>query len=200
MMWPIICLSVIALAVGLERTFYLSSVERLLRAHKINLMRSLQQESIKHSLSLCESYKSPFSRILKAALLRFGSSSDVIKVAMEEVFVYEAYQLRERMGVLSFVINASVLIGLLGTVIGLTVVFHSVQVRSNLLNPLSVGDMSLGIWQALFSTVAGLMVCIFSFSIYSFCTSRINNIIADLKISMAQIAHTLFERAQSNQG
>ena len=199
MMWPIICLSVVALAVGLERTFYLSSVERLLRAHKINLMRSLQQESIKHALSLCESYKSPFSRILKAALLRFGNSSDVIKVAMEEVFIYEAHQLRERMGILSFVINASVLMGLLGTVIGLTVVFHSVQVRSNLLNPLSVGDMSLGIWQALFSTVAGLMVCIFSFSIYSFCTSRINNIIADLKISMAQIAHTLFERAQSNQ-
>jgi len=56
--------------------------------------------------------------------------------------------------------------------------------------------MSLGVWQALFSTVAGLMVCILSFSIYSFCTARINNMIADLKISMAQVVHILMQLAE----
>jgi biopolymer transport protein ExbB len=196
MMWPIILLSMVALAIGMERTAYLSSMEKLLKAHKLNLMRSLQQESIKHTLGLCETYQSPFSRIFKTAILKFGNSSDVIKTAMEEVFVYEVYRLKERMSMLVFAINASVLIGLLGTVIGLTVVFHAVQARSNVLNPLSVGDVSIGVWQALFSTVAGLMVCILSYSIYSFCTSRINNIIADLQISMTQITHMLVQLAE----
>ncbi len=198
MMWPIVFLSVVALAVGMERVFFLSSMEKSLKAHKADLMRSLQQDSIKHTLGLCESYKSPFSRILKAAILKFGNSPEVIKTAMEEVFVYETYLLRERMGVLSFVINVSVLIGLLGTVIGLTVVFHSVQVRANVLNPLGVGDMAVGIWQALFSTIAGLVVCILSFSVYSFCVSRINNVIADLQIAMARVVHILVQLAELN--
>ena len=199
MMWPIILLSIVALAVGMERFVYLSSMEKLLKLHKSNLMRSLGQESIKQTLGACESYQSPFSRIFKAAILKFGNSSEVIKTAMEEVFVYEVHRLKERMNILAFVINASVLLGLLGTVIGLTVVFHSIQARANVLNPLSVGDMSIGIWHALFSNIAGLMVCILSYSIYSFCSSRINDMIADLQISMAQVLYTLVQLAQLNE-
>jgi biopolymer transport protein ExbB len=196
MMWPIILLSVIALAIGMERFFYLSATERILKGQKVNLLRSLQQDTIKNTLSLCEASPSVLSRILRAAILKFGHSSEIIKTAMEEVFVYEAHQLRERMGILSFIINTSVLIGVLGTVIGLALVFHSVQMRSNVLNSLSVGEMSVGIWQALFSTIAGLMVCILSYSIYSFCNSRINNIIADLRMSMTSTVHVLVQLAE----
>jgi biopolymer transport protein ExbB len=196
MMWPIILLSIVALAIGMERMNFLSKVERMFKGQKLNLMSSLQQEGIKHTLGLCEASSSAFSRILKAALLKFGHSSDVIKAAMDEVFVYEVHQLKERMSILSFIINASVLIGLLGTVIGLAGVFHAMQVRSNVLNPLSVGDMSVGIWQALLSTIAGLMVCILSYCIYCFCHARINNIIADLEIAKTQVAHTLVQLAE----
>ncbi len=200
MMWPIIFLSLVVLAVGIERMVYLSSTDKIIKAHKANLLQSLKQGNIGQTLSLCESQNSPFARIFKAALLKFGSSAQVITTAMEEIFVYESHRLKERMSILSFAINASVLMGLLGTVVGLTVVFHAVQVRSNVLNPLSVGDMAQGIWQALFSSIAGLMVCIFSFTVYSFCISRIDNIIADLEISMAQSAHMLVQLAQLNEG
>ncbi|MBI3602487.1 MAG: MotA/TolQ/ExbB proton channel family protein [Candidatus Omnitrophica bacterium] len=199
MMWPIILLSLVALAVGMERIAYLSSMEKIVRAHKAHLLRSLQQGHIQQTLSLCESTNSPFSRIFKAALLKFGTSAQVITTAMEEVFIYETHRLKERMSILSFAINASVLMGLLGTAVGLTVVFHAVQVRSNVLNPLSVGDMAQGIWQALFSTIAGLMVCIFTFTVYSFCISRINNIMADLELAMAQSAHMLVQLAELNE-
>jgi len=199
MMWPIILLSVVSLAVGIERLRFLASMDKLVKAHKADLMRSLQEETIKQSLVLCETYQSPFSRIFKAAILKFGNSADVIKTAMEEVFTYEVHRLTERMSVLVFIINASVLMGLLGTVIGLTVVFHAVQVRANVLNPLSVGDMSVGVWQALFTTVAGLIVCILSYSIYSFCSARIANTVADLKLAMVQLSHVLIQKTELNE-
>lgn len=198
LMWPILLLSVVALGVAVERIVYLSKAQKLFKAHQTHLMRSLQQDSIKHTLSLCESYDSSFSRIFKAALLKFGNSAEVIKVGMEEIFVYEVRRLQERMNILIFAINASVLMGLLGTVVGLTVVFHSVQIRSNLLNPLSMGDMAQGIWQALFTTVAGLTVCVLSFSAYSFCMSRINDITADLQMAMAKTVHILVQLAELN--
>ncbi len=198
MMWPILLLSIVSLAIGIERLRFLASADRLFKAHKADLMRSLQQDSIKQSLGLCESYQSSYSRIFKAAILKFGNSAEVIKTAMDEVFIYETHRLKERMSILIFIINASVLIGLLGTVIGLTVVFQAVQMRANVLNPLSVGDMSVGIWQALFTTIAGLIVCILSYAMYSFCSSRINNLIADLQISMAQLLHMLVQLAELN--
>ena len=197
-MWPIIFLSVVALAVGIERVFYLSKTQKLLKAHQSQLMRSLQEDSIKHTVNLSETLHSPFSRIFKAAILKFGNSSEVIKTAMEEIFVYEVHRIKERMNILLFAVNASVLMGLLGTVVGLTIVFHSVSIRSNVLNPLSVGDMAQGIWQALFTTVAGLLVCMLSFSMYSFCMSRINDITADLKMSMSKIVHILVQLAELN--
>ena len=198
MMWPIILLSVVALAVGMERLRYLSSIEKLFKTQKSDLMRSLQQHGVKQALILCETYQSPLGHIFKAGILKSSNSSDLMRASMDEVFIYESHRLKERMNILSFVMNVSVLIGLLGTVIGLTMVFHAVQVRANVLNPLSVGDMSVGVWQALFTTIAGLVVCILSYSIYSFCSSRINNVIADLQISMAQLVHVLVQLAELN--
>ncbi|MBF0489834.1 MAG: MotA/TolQ/ExbB proton channel family protein [Candidatus Omnitrophica bacterium] len=199
MMWPILVLSMVALAVGMERIKFLSSAETLIKEHKSHLMRSLRHDGIKKTLTLCESYSSAFSRMFKAGILRFGNSSEVIRTSMEEVLVYEIHRLKERMSILSFIMNASVLVGLLGTVIGLTVVFHAISARSNVLNPLSVGEMSAGIWQALFTTIAGLVVGIFSYSFYSFCVVRINNVIADLQLSMVQTLQALVQLAEFNQ-
>jgi biopolymer transport protein ExbB len=198
LMWPIIFLSIVALAVGTERVVFLSRAQKLLKVHEADLMRSLQQDSIKHTLNLCETFNSPFSRIFKSAILKFGNSAEVIKTAMEEIFVYEIHRIKERINILSFALNVSVLMGLLGTVVGLTIVFHAVSIRSNVLNPLSVGDMAQGVWQALFTTVAGLMVSILSFCMYSFCSSRIDDITADLKISMAKVVHILVQLAELN--
>ena len=199
MIWPLLLLSVLALSVGLEKIFYLISYEKSFRSNKDKLFENLKKENIKQVVTMCEDLSGSFSHILKAGLLNFGHSKEAISAAMQEIYVYEVCRLKERMSILSFVINVSVLIGLLGTVIGLMVVFHSVQVRSNVLNPLSLGDVAVGIWQALFVTVLGLMVCILSFAVYSYCAARINNIIADLDIAKHQALHMLIQLAQSKE-
>lgn len=198
MMWPVLLMSVVALAVAIERIRFLSSAEKTLRVQQLNLMRSLQEEGVKKSLVLAESYQGMFSRIFQAAVLKFGNSSDVIKTAMEEIFIHEEHRLKERLGILVFIINASVLTGLLGTVIGLTAVFHAAQVRSNVLNPLSVGDFSAGVWQALLSTIAGMVVCIMSYAVYVFCSSMVDNLISDLRLSMARLTHVLVQLSELN--
>lgn len=198
MMWPILLMSVVALAVAIERIKYFTLTEKALRLHRVNLMRSLREEGVKQALVLAETYQGIFSRIFQAAVLKFGNSADVVRTAMEEVFVQEEHHLRSRMNILVFIMNASVLLGLLGTVVGLTAVFHAVQVRSNVLNPLSVGDVSAGVWQALLTTILGMVVCLLSYAVYSFCSARISDIIVDLRTSMAQLNHMLARLSESN--
>ena len=118
--------------------------------------------------------------------MKFGSSVDSIKASMEQAAGFEIHILKQRLNLLAFIVNAAPLLGLLGTTTALCVVFHAAQMRSNALNPLSLGDMSSGIWQALVTTSAGLSVGIVSFAVYSFTAARVNGVIVSFDQTISE--------------
>jgi len=132
---------------------------------------------MKDALGICEDNALGLGNICKAGLMKYGSSIDLIKTSMEQAAGFEIYVLKQRLNILAFIVNAAPLLGLLGTTASLCVVFHAAQMRSNALNPLSLGDMSSGIWQAMVTTSAGLSVGIVSYAIYSFTANRVNDVI-----------------------
>lgn len=111
---------------------------------------------------------------------------DLIKASMEQAAVFEIRALKQRLNLLAFIVNAAPLLGLLGTTTALCLVFHAAQMRSNALNPLSLGDMSSGIWQALVASSAGLSVGIISFAIYSFTAGRVNDMVASFEQTISE--------------
>lgn len=196
MMWVILGISIIAVAVGINRLMALAAVERRLARDKEGLAASLRAGDLKKTMHLCEANDALMGRVLKAGIMKSGASRDVIKGAMEEVFDYEAFRLKEHMDVLGLSVNAAPLIGLLGTVNAMTVVFHAVQVRSNALSPLAAGDLASGIWQALLTTAAGLTVGVLAFVLYSFCAMRINAVIAYSQRAITEMANILQQLAE----
>ena len=146
---------------------------------------------MKDALGICEESIFGLGSICKAGLMKFGSSVDLIKACMEEAAGYEIHTIKQRLSLLAFIVNAAPLLGLLGTTTALCVVFHAAQMRSNALNPLSLGDMSSGIWQALVTTSAGLSVGIISFAIYSFTASRVNEVVAAFEQTISETAGIL---------
>ena len=146
---------------------------------------------MKDALGICEENASGLGNICKAGLMKFGSSPDLIKASMEQAAGFEIHVLKQRLNLLAFIVNAAPLLGLLGTTTSLCVVFHAAQMRSNALNPLSLGDMSSGIWQALLTTSAGLSVGIISFAIYSFTASRVNDVIVTFEQTISEAVGVL---------
>lgn len=176
-MWPILLLSLLAITVGIEKFLYLNAVEKDIKKFKPAFLKAVRANLMKDALSICEENNFGLGNICKAGLMKFGSSVDSIRASMEQVAGFEIHALKQRLNLLAFIVNAAPLLGLLGTTTALCVVFHAAQMRSNALNPLSLGDMSSGIWQALLATSAGLSVGIISFAIYSFIASRVNGVI-----------------------
>jgi biopolymer transport protein ExbB len=191
MMWPILLLSLLAITVGIEKFLFLSAVERDIRKFKPAFFKAVRANRMKDALGICEENIFGLGNICKAGLMKFGSSVDLIKACMEEAAGYEIHTLKQRLSLLAFIVNAAPLLGLLGTTTALCVVFHAAQMRSNALNPLSLGDMSSGIWQALVATSAGLSVGIVSFAIYSFTVSRVNGVIVSFEQTISEVAGTL---------
>lgn len=177
MMWPLFLLSILAVTVGIEKFIFLNSLEQNIKKFKPVFFKAVRENRMKDALGLCEENASGLGNICKAGLMKFGSSPDLIKASMEQASGFEIHVLKQRLNLLSFIVNVAPLLGLLGTTTSLCVVFHAAQMRSNALNPLSLGDMSSGIWQALLTTSAGLSVGIISFAIYSFTANRVNDMV-----------------------
>jgi biopolymer transport protein ExbB len=186
MMWPLLLFSILAITVGIEKFLFLSALEQDSKKFKPFFFKAVRENRMKDALCICEENIFGLGNICKAGLMKFGSSVDLIKASMIEAAGFEIHALKQRLNLLAFIVNAAPLLGLLGTTTSLCVVFHAAQMRSNALNPLSLGDMSSGIWQALLTTSAGLSVGIVSFTIYSFTASRVNDVIVSFEQTIGE--------------
>jgi biopolymer transport protein ExbB len=65
--------------------------------------------------------------------------------------------------------------------------FHTIQIRATSLNPVTPGDLAGGIWEALLTTVAGLMVAIPAFVAYNFLVSRVNSLILEMERAATEL-------------
>ena len=196
MMWPIFILSVLAITVGIEKFLFLAAVEQNIKRFRPLFFKAVRENRMKDALVICEENILGVGHICKAGLMKFGFTADQIKNSMEEIAGFEVHLLKKRLDLLAFVLNAAPLLGLLGTTASLCVVFHAAQMRSNALYPLSLGDMSSGIWQALLTTSAGLSVGIVCFAIYSYSVSRVNALIVIYEQTISEAASILQGVAQ----
>jgi len=190
-MVPIILCSVFALAIILEKLIYFSSIHTDTNKLKQRVFELIRQDRIKDALQLCNQNPSPVAKILKAGLLKFGHSREDIKEAIEDVSLFEIPKLEKRFTALATIAHIAPLLGLLGTVTGMTGTFHTIQQRSTSLNPVTPGDLAGGIWEALLTTVAGLMVAIPTYVVYRYLISRVNALVLEMERAATELINFL---------
>ena len=196
-MVPIMLCSFFALAIIIDKSIYFCMIKTNSFALKKRVIDLLKDNKLKEAISVCESDKSPVAKVLKAGLLKFGSSKEQIKENIEEISLFEIPKLESKLGALATIAHITPLLGLLGTVTGMTASFHTIQVRAASFNPVTPGDLAGGIGEALLTTVAGLVIAIPSFVAYNYFLSRVDSIVLDMEVfsteltnAMGQITHT----------
>ena len=197
-MIPIIICSIFALMIVIEKLSYFSSAEKNFLKFKEIIFEQLNKNKIKEALVMCEQNPSAVTRVLKAGIMNFGVSREAAKEAMLEAVDFESYLLENKCGILSAIVLITPLLGLLGTVTGMAQSFYVIHLRSASLAPVTTGELADGIWQALITTVAGLMVAIFSLAAYKYLMSRIDNNVMELRRSAIELLDCLYLRLHIN--
>lgn len=192
-MWPILLCSIFALAIILEKLWYLHKVQIDTRDFLNKIYDKMKRHQIKEALSVCDEKKSPVSGMLKAAILKYDRSREQIKEAIEDASLYEVPHLEKNLTMLATIAHVSPLLGLLGTVTGMVRCFHIIQMKATSLNPVSPGDLAGGIWEALLTTVFGLVVAIPTFVVYNYLVSRVNNFILEMERTSTELLNFLTE-------
>jgi biopolymer transport protein ExbB len=192
-MWPILLCSIFALAIILEKFWHLYKIKIDTQEFLSNILDKMKRHEIKEALKLCENTKSPIAHILKAGILKYDRTREQIKEAIEDASLYEIPKLEKNLSTLATIAHISPLLGLLGTVTGMVRCFQTIQVKATSFNPVSPGDLAGGIWEALLTTVAGLIVAIPTFVAYNYLVSRINNFILEMEKASTELVNFLTE-------
>ncbi len=188
-MWPLLILSILSVTIIIDKCLYLLKLRRSWLRLREQFFELIEESKLKDAAIYCDQMPLLMGRALKAGVLKNGSSKETIMTVMEQAMAVEANEIKKNMSLLSCIVNLAPLLGLLATTVGLTVVFHAVHMRSNALNPLSLGDMASGIWQALIATSAGLGIGSIAFVGHAFLAQQINDLLNSTEESMQALSN-----------
>ena len=110
----------------------------------------------------------------KSGLMRFSTA---VEKAMEDATADQAARLSRKVEYLSVVGNLAPMLGLLGTVFGMVLAFREVAATQGVAR---ASDLADGIYQALITTVAGLIVAIPALAAFAFFRSRVDQLVAEV--------------------
>jgi len=193
LLWPILLCSVFALAIILEKIIYFRKIKINSQEFLRDILEKMKHHQVKEALEICEKILNPLANILKAGILKYDRPRLQISEAMQDASLYEIPRLERNLNALATIAHISPLLGLLGTVVGMINCFQVIQAKSSVFAAVSPLDLSAGIWEALLSTVAGLLVAIPAFIAYNYFVGRVNNFILEMEKASAELVNFLTE-------
>ncbi|HEX9878624.1 MAG TPA: MotA/TolQ/ExbB proton channel family protein [Candidatus Binatia bacterium] len=193
-MHVILTCSILALAIIVERTINLRKGKIISTAFIEEIKKYWYRRETDRAIQACREHDISFARVLRAGLLRFDHGIDAVEKAIEGAGQHEAAVLRRNLMLLGFLANIAPMLGLLGTVLGLTNSFNVIASYGLAGNP---GDVAKGVSEALITTVFGLMVGIPTLAAYHYFKRKVEIRVLEMEeVSLALIEDLVNEDYQ----
>lgn len=194
-MYPIILCSMLAFAIVIERFYHLYKARIDTKDFMNNVDITVKRNRIAEAIKICDRTPGPISHIVKAGILKHDRSRQEIRESIEDAGHQEVPKLEKHISLLATIAHVSPLLGLLGTVTGMVRAFQIIQEKSASFNPVSPGDLAGGIWEALLTTVAGLIVAIPTVVAYNYLVNRVDEFVLEMERSATEVINILSQRA-----
>lgn len=188
-MYPIILLSVIALAVFLERLISLRKEKYVPKAFYEQLVGLLKKKNINEAVEVCIADKSALAKISETIITNTDLPLSRLLEVAEESGRSEAAKLDKFLPSLQTIVAIAPLLGLLGTVLGMIKIFDVIALQGTG----NAEALSSGIAEALLTTAAGLVVAIPAQIFYFIAKARADAIGTALEKASSEVMNLLFK-------
>lgn len=193
LMIPILLLSFVAVYIFFERFFAVRRASQI----DVNFMNRIKDYihdgKLDAALALCQSFNNPAARMVEKGIRRIGRPLNDVSAAIENTGKLEIYQLEKGLPLLATVAGGAPMIGFLGTVMGMVRAFYDMAQQAN---NIDVGLLSNGIYTALITTVAGLIVGIIAYFAYNVLVARVEKVVFKLEGTTTEFLDLLNEPAK----
>jgi biopolymer transport protein ExbB len=191
-MLPIIILSLVAIYIFIERFIVIRKASKEESNFMNNIRDFMHDGRIESALTLARNNDSPIARMIEKGILRLGKPLSDINAAIENVGKLEISKLEKNIAGLATVAGAAPMLGFLGTVMGMVRAFYDMSMAGN---NIDIALLSTGIYQAMVTTVAGLIVGIIAYVCYNILVARIEKIVFKLEARATEFIDLLHEPA-----
>ena len=185
-MYPILACSIVALAVSLERVIYFMRIrnndDRLLEKTRTLLKTGMIEDCI----TACNDSRGPVASAINVCLHNISKGPEKIETVIEHQGSGILTEMEKRLRVLAIIAQATPLMGLLGTVIGMIKAFMKIEDVGGRVNATALAG---GIWEALLTTAFGLCVAIPSLLVYHYFEGRVD----DYEKKIHRIVHEIID-------
>jgi len=192
--YPIILCSIVAFAIVVERFYHLYKAKIDTKDFMNNVEITIKRNRIAEAIKICDKTPGPIAHIVKAGILKHDRNRQEIRESIEDAGHQEVPRLERHLSLLATIAHVSPLLGLLGTVTGMVRAFQIIQEKSASFNPVSPGDLAGGIWEALLTTVAGLIVAIPTVVAYNYLVNRVDEFVLEMERSATELTNILSQR------
>lgn len=193
LMIPLALLAIVSVYIFFERLFAINSASRTDAAFMEKIKNFIHNGEIDNAMALCKQTNAPYARMIEKGVSRIGRPMNDVLVAIENVGNMEVARLEKGFTWLATTASGAPMIGFLGTVTGMVQAFFQLASAGSQSN---VTILASGIYQALVTTVAGLIVGIIALFAYNYLTSRVNKVMNKLEGNTMEFMDLLNEPAK----
>jgi biopolymer transport protein ExbB len=183
-------LLLIALYIYFERFLAIKAASKVDKNYMNQIKDNILNGNLEAAKILSQSNDFPVSRLIAKGISRIGKPLDDINTAIENAGKLEIYKLEKNVSVLATIAGAAPMIGFLGTVIGMIIAIHEI---ANAGGQIDIKLLSDGLYTAMTTTVAGLIVGIISYIAYNHIIVRTNKVVYQMEANSLEFLDLLNE-------
>lgn len=193
LMIPLFLLSILTIYIFAQKWWAIRKASVVDENFMKDIRDHIHQGKINAALSLCKKNDTPVSRLIEKGVERIGRPLQDIQTAVENMGNVEVARLEKGLPMLATIAGGAPMIGFLGTVIGMVQAFYNMSAAGN---NIDITLLSGGIYTAMVTTVAGLIVGILAYFGYNYLTARISDLVFKMQNNTIEFMDLLHEPAK----
>ncbi len=180
----------VALFIYFERVFAIKAAGKIDKNFMHQIKENVSAGKLEAAKVLCAKTDSPIARLTEKGISRIGKPLEDINKAIENAGTLEVYKLEKNVSVLATVAGVAPMIGFLGTVIGMIIAFHELASSGG---QAEMGSLASGIYTAMTTTVAGLVVGIIAYIGYNHLVVKTDKLVHQMEANAVDFLDLLDE-------
>lgn len=182
-----------ALYLFIERLVVLAQATKEDKTFMNRIRDYIKDGNIASATKLCQQTETPSARMIEKGITRIGRPMQDVQVAIENVGNLEVSKLEKGLVLIATIAAGAPMLGFLGTVLGMVQTFFNMA--QNASGVIEIATLSEGMYQAMVTTVGGLIVGILAMFAYNFLVSRIDRVVRQLESRTMEFMDLLNEPA-----
>lgn len=192
-MIPLVLMFVLAIYIFIERMIVIYQASKADTTFMDRIKDYIYEGKLDAALKLCRDTKTPSARMIEKGISRLGHPMSDVLVAIENVGNLEIAKLEKGLSLLATISGGAPMIGFLGTVMGMVQAFFEMEQAGG--NTINLSQLSGGIYTAMVTTVAGLIVGVCAYFAYNYLVGRVDEVMRRLEMRNMEFLDLLNEPA-----